>query len=127
MRCPTIDDLIERLTAPTPSVIAESLAAAKAGIAVLHHHPDIAVQRGAADAMLLLLVARDALLPFTPDTPALQLQRLPDDTLRDAVVRLLRALSGALVSTELHPGDVDAMAAGRASLYLDDAADALTA
>jgi len=125
MTCPTIDELTGRLASPSPSVIAESLAAAKAGIAALHHHPDSAVQRTAADAMLLVLVARDAILPFTFDAPEPDLQRLPDDVLRNEVVELLRAISTALLSAGVHRGEIDAVAAGRAALHIDDAADLL--
>jgi len=125
MSSPSLPDITQRLATPEASVITEGLAATKAGVSALHHHPDIAVQRAAADAMLLVLIARDAILPFVFDLPEPDLQRLADNDLRDEVVRLLRALSAALLSADLHPGAIDAVAAGRASLYLDDAADTL--
>jgi hypothetical protein len=121
----TLDDVTERLVASDPTPIGQGLAAARAGVAQLQQHPHAAVQRSAADAMLLLFVARDTVLHLVPDAPEPALDQLPRDYLHAEVVSLLDALATRLVAAEQAPAAIDSMAAAQASLHVLEAADLL--
>lgn len=126
MNASTFYDLTSRVAnSPSDTAIAEGIAAAEAGIVALHHHRIPNIQRGAADAMLLLTIARDSIFSFKIHEPLPGLRRDADDALCGEVIALLQALSRALLQTAKLSPAIEPMTAARASMLLDEASAAL--